>query len=92
MEFEDGSQLVVKRDDVYTLDEELPKRVKSRLVSIFSVCPRFLPGREGTRQGCVSLCFFLVVVSHKVLIWLAYSSVVSSLRYALQRDFHGERS
>lgn len=37
VEFEDGSQLVVKRDDVYTLDEELPKRVKSRLVSELSV-------------------------------------------------------
>uniref|UniRef100_A0A4W3HPS9 [histone H3]-trimethyl-L-lysine(9) demethylase n=1 Tax=Callorhinchus milii TaxID=7868 RepID=A0A4W3HPS9_CALMI len=34
VEFEDGSQFVVKRDDVYTLNEELPKRVKSRLVSI----------------------------------------------------------
>ncbi|XP_072904478.1 lysine-specific demethylase 4C-like isoform X3 [Hemitrygon akajei] len=33
VEFEDGSQLVVKRDDVYTLNEELPKRVKSRLSS-----------------------------------------------------------
>ena len=32
VEFEDGSQLTAKRDDVYTLDEELPKRVKSRLV------------------------------------------------------------
>uniref|UniRef100_A0A8B9LK50 [histone H3]-trimethyl-L-lysine(9) demethylase n=1 Tax=Astyanax mexicanus TaxID=7994 RepID=A0A8B9LK50_ASTMX len=31
VEFEDGSQLPAKRDDVYTLDEELPKRVKSRL-------------------------------------------------------------
>ncbi|XP_062308360.1 lysine-specific demethylase 4A [Osmerus eperlanus] len=31
MEFEDGSQLTAKRDDVYSLDEELPKRVKSRL-------------------------------------------------------------
>ncbi|KAG8437055.1 hypothetical protein GDO86_007944 [Hymenochirus boettgeri] len=31
VEFEDGSQLAVKRDDVYTLDEELPKKVKSRL-------------------------------------------------------------
>uniref|UniRef100_A0A8D0G9S4 Lysine-specific demethylase 4A n=1 Tax=Sphenodon punctatus TaxID=8508 RepID=A0A8D0G9S4_SPHPU len=31
VEFEDGSQLMVKRDDVYTLNEELPKRVKSRL-------------------------------------------------------------
>lgn len=33
VEFEDGSQLTTKRDDVYSLDEELPKRVKSRLVS-----------------------------------------------------------
>ncbi|XP_048352897.1 lysine-specific demethylase 4A [Sphaerodactylus townsendi] len=31
VEFEDGSQLMAKRDDVYTLDEELPKRVRSRL-------------------------------------------------------------
>ncbi|XP_029003399.1 lysine-specific demethylase 4A [Betta splendens] len=31
VEFEDGSQLTTKRDDVYSLDEELPKRVKSRL-------------------------------------------------------------
>uniref|UniRef100_A0A8C2BF95 [histone H3]-trimethyl-L-lysine(9) demethylase n=1 Tax=Cyprinus carpio TaxID=7962 RepID=A0A8C2BF95_CYPCA len=31
VEFEDGSQLSAKRDDVYTLDEELPKRIKSRL-------------------------------------------------------------
>ncbi|KAG2461408.1 KDM4A demethylase, partial [Polypterus senegalus] len=31
VEFEDGSQLSVKRDDVYTLEEELPKRVKTRL-------------------------------------------------------------
>ncbi|XP_055068905.2 lysine-specific demethylase 4A [Misgurnus anguillicaudatus] len=31
VEFEDGSQLTAKREDVYALDEELPKRVKSRL-------------------------------------------------------------
>ncbi|XP_062452095.1 lysine-specific demethylase 4B isoform X5 [Rhea pennata] len=31
VEFEDGSQLMVKRSDIYTLEEELPKRVKSRL-------------------------------------------------------------
>ncbi|XP_048108282.1 lysine-specific demethylase 4A isoform X1 [Alosa alosa] len=31
VEFEDGSQLTFKRDEVYTLDEDLPKRVKSRL-------------------------------------------------------------
>uniref|UniRef100_A0A8B9RIW6 [histone H3]-trimethyl-L-lysine(9) demethylase n=1 Tax=Astyanax mexicanus TaxID=7994 RepID=A0A8B9RIW6_ASTMX len=31
VEFEDESQLTVKREDVYCLDEELPKRVKARL-------------------------------------------------------------
>lgn len=34
VEFEDGSQLTVKRGDIFTLDEELPKRVRSRLVSV----------------------------------------------------------
>ncbi|OXB58714.1 hypothetical protein ASZ78_010600 [Callipepla squamata] len=37
VEFEDGSQLMVKRGDIYTLEEELPKRVKSRLVGIKSL-------------------------------------------------------
>ncbi|MGH0184253.1 UNVERIFIED_CONTAM: hypothetical protein FKN15_014408 [Acipenser sinensis] len=32
VEFEDGSQLTVKRSDIHTVDEELPKKVKSRLV------------------------------------------------------------
>lgn len=41
MEFEDGSQLTVKRGDLFTLDEELPKRVRSRLVS----------GRAGALSG-----------------------------------------
>lgn len=44
VEFEDGSQLMVKRGDIFTLDEELPKRVRSRLVSGVSEqgggCPR----------------------------------------------------
>uniref|UniRef100_UPI0037E96029 lysine-specific demethylase 4A isoform X3 n=1 Tax=Semicossyphus pulcher TaxID=241346 RepID=UPI0037E96029 len=31
VEFEDGSQISVKREDIYTLDENLPKRVKSRM-------------------------------------------------------------
>uniref|UniRef100_A0A286XE99 [histone H3]-trimethyl-L-lysine(9) demethylase n=1 Tax=Cavia porcellus TaxID=10141 RepID=A0A286XE99_CAVPO len=31
VEFEDGSQLTVKRSDIFTLEEELPKRVRSRL-------------------------------------------------------------
>uniref|UniRef100_A0A3Q3W820 [histone H3]-trimethyl-L-lysine(9) demethylase n=1 Tax=Mola mola TaxID=94237 RepID=A0A3Q3W820_MOLML len=35
VEFEDGSQISVKREDIYTLDENLPKRVKSRMASLF---------------------------------------------------------
>ncbi|XP_026580226.1 lysine-specific demethylase 4B-like, partial [Pseudonaja textilis] len=31
VEFEDGSQLMTETTEIYTLDEELPKRVKSRL-------------------------------------------------------------
>ncbi|CAL8331764.1 unnamed protein product [Merluccius merluccius] len=31
VEFEDGSQVLAKREDVYTLDEDLPKKVKGRL-------------------------------------------------------------
>ncbi|XP_041659041.1 lysine-specific demethylase 4A isoform X3 [Cheilinus undulatus] len=31
VEFEDGSQITVKREDIYTPDEDLPKRVKSRM-------------------------------------------------------------
>uniref|UniRef100_A0A3B4UFF0 [histone H3]-trimethyl-L-lysine(9) demethylase n=1 Tax=Seriola dumerili TaxID=41447 RepID=A0A3B4UFF0_SERDU len=31
VEFEDGSQITVKREDIYALDEDLPKRVKSRM-------------------------------------------------------------
>ncbi|XP_032859633.1 lysine-specific demethylase 4C isoform X2 [Tyto alba] len=30
VEFEDGSEIAVKREEIYTLDEELPKRVKAR--------------------------------------------------------------
>lgn len=39
VEFEDGSQLTVKRGDIFTLDEELPKRVRSRL-SLSTGAPR----------------------------------------------------
>ncbi|XP_028832983.1 lysine-specific demethylase 4C isoform X3 [Denticeps clupeoides] len=31
VEFEDGSQVVAKREDIYTMDEDLPKKVKGRL-------------------------------------------------------------
>ncbi|XP_068783896.1 lysine-specific demethylase 4C isoform X2 [Struthio camelus] len=30
VEFEDGSHIAMKREEIYTLDEELPKRVKAR--------------------------------------------------------------
>uniref|UniRef100_A0A4X2QUX7 [histone H3]-trimethyl-L-lysine(9) demethylase n=1 Tax=Xenopus tropicalis TaxID=8364 RepID=A0A4X2QUX7_XENTR len=30
VEFEDGSQIVTKREDIYTLDEELPKKIRSQ--------------------------------------------------------------
>lgn len=40
VEFEDGSQTSIKREDIYTLTEDLPKRVKSRLVSQKSACVR----------------------------------------------------
>ena len=35
VEFEDGSQLVFRRPDLWTDEEELPKNIKSRLVSCF---------------------------------------------------------
>lgn len=39
VEFEDGSQLTVKREDIYTPEEDLPKRVKSRMVGwVSSFC------------------------------------------------------
>ena len=34
VELEDGSQVLAKREDVYTLEEDLPKKVKGRLVSV----------------------------------------------------------
>uniref|UniRef100_A0AAR2KR77 [histone H3]-trimethyl-L-lysine(9) demethylase n=1 Tax=Pygocentrus nattereri TaxID=42514 RepID=A0AAR2KR77_PYGNA len=40
VEFEDGSQVLAKREDIYTLDEDLPKKVKGRLVSLQLIfCP-----------------------------------------------------
>lgn len=50
VEFEDGSQLTVKRGDIFTLEEELPKRVRSRLVSV--------PGTSiwGIEDACLLTC------------------------------------
>ncbi|XP_061883333.1 lysine-specific demethylase 4C isoform X2 [Entelurus aequoreus] len=47
VEFEDGSQVLAKRDDVYTLDEDLPKKVKRRLKDE----PR--PEKRCNKQTCV---------------------------------------
>lgn len=52
VEFEDGSQLTAKRDDVYTLDEELPKRVKSRLVRAASYLNPLMHIRFVTHWRC----------------------------------------
>lgn len=38
VEFEDASQLVLKRGELWTEDEDLPKYVKSRLVSQTVLC------------------------------------------------------
>jgi hypothetical protein len=32
--FEDSSQLELKREAIYSLDEDMPKRVKGRLVGV----------------------------------------------------------
>ncbi|TSN95716.1 Lysine-specific demethylase 4C [Bagarius yarrelli] len=37
VEFEDGSQVLAKREDIYNLDEDLPKKVKGRLSTASSM-------------------------------------------------------
>nr|XP_015201274.1 PREDICTED: lysine-specific demethylase 4C isoform X2 [Lepisosteus oculatus] len=59
VEFEDGSQVLAKREDVYTLDEELPKKVKGRLVHTLGNISKQLKfkwsiqsrGPEGAQNG-----------------------------------------
>lgn len=55
VEFEDGSQLSAKREDVYSLNEDLPKRVKTRLVSSPKVMSAWLKLSSVNR-----LCLFLI--------------------------------
>ncbi|XP_048666902.1 lysine-specific demethylase 4B-like, partial [Marmota marmota marmota] len=52
VEFEDGSQLTVKRADLFTLEEELPKRVRSRLslVDPVALCPAWSPAVPSTES------------------------------------------
>uniref|UniRef100_A0A8D1S5Y6 [histone H3]-trimethyl-L-lysine(9) demethylase n=1 Tax=Sus scrofa TaxID=9823 RepID=A0A8D1S5Y6_PIG len=73
VEFEDGSQIAMKREDIYTLDEELPKRVKARFhlqkgtISRGNALPRmnertnnvFLLVAEGTQATHNLFLFFL---------------------------------
>ena len=64
VEFEDGSQLTVKRGDIFTLDEELPKRVRSRLVSGQELGRRWRHSCLGERpvqaalESRLGLCWF----------------------------------
>ncbi|XP_062260251.1 lysine-specific demethylase 4A isoform X2 [Platichthys flesus] len=50
VEFEDGSQISVKREDIYSLDEDLPKRVKSRM-SVASDMRFELFSQSGVKQN-----------------------------------------
>ncbi|XP_051785975.1 lysine-specific demethylase 4C-like isoform X2 [Erpetoichthys calabaricus] len=51
VEFEDGSQLLAKREDIYTLDEELPKKVKDRLSTASTMRFEDTFCAEDTMQG-----------------------------------------
>ncbi|XP_060939870.1 lysine-specific demethylase 4A isoform X3 [Limanda limanda] len=50
VEFEDGSQISVKREDIFSLDEDLPKRVKSRM-SVASDMRFELFSQSGVKQN-----------------------------------------
>ena len=39
VEFQDQSQLLLKHSEIYSLQHELPKRVRARLVSIMACFP-----------------------------------------------------
>uniref|UniRef100_A0A8C7XPU7 [histone H3]-trimethyl-L-lysine(9) demethylase n=1 Tax=Oryzias sinensis TaxID=183150 RepID=A0A8C7XPU7_9TELE len=58
VEFEDGSQITVKREDIYSLDENLPKRVKSRMVSILLLSNQTIKPRS---RFLFVFVFFLMV-------------------------------
>uniref|UniRef100_A0AAQ5WYA7 [histone H3]-trimethyl-L-lysine(9) demethylase n=1 Tax=Amphiprion ocellaris TaxID=80972 RepID=A0AAQ5WYA7_AMPOC len=55
VEFEDGSQITVKREDIYTLDEDLPKRVKSRMTCASSSSHRATSNRTPKGNGSSTL-------------------------------------
>lgn len=79
VEFEDGSQLTAKRDDVYSLDEELPKRVKTRLVRS-PVCP----------IQCSFQFTWKFVKMKKHFQWRYHLFTVESIGHEVRRDLRGE--
>uniref|UniRef100_A0A3P8PHI0 Lysine-specific demethylase 4B n=1 Tax=Astatotilapia calliptera TaxID=8154 RepID=A0A3P8PHI0_ASTCA len=59
VEFEDGSQVLAKREDVYTLDEDLPKKVKRRLV-----ISNFIGiNKQNILMPCGTFCYYSLVLS-----------------------------
>ncbi|KAL1023900.1 hypothetical protein UPYG_G00048720 [Umbra pygmaea] len=73
VEFEDGSQVLAKREDVYTLDEDLPKKVKGRLSTASSMRFQdafFTTQGERKRQRTPNLRFqkdYVALAGHRTL-------------------------
>lgn len=86
VEFEDDSQLTVKREDVYSLDEELPKRVKARLVRnlLQNVFPLIC------LTTTVALACHDTDLLNKDLKSILFLSLVCGIGHALQRGVCGE--
>uniref|UniRef100_A0AAQ5ZUH1 [histone H3]-trimethyl-L-lysine(9) demethylase n=1 Tax=Amphiprion ocellaris TaxID=80972 RepID=A0AAQ5ZUH1_AMPOC len=53
VEFQDQSQLMLKHSEIFQLDQELPKRVRARLVSILTLKLCFLQLPSHTRQHTI---------------------------------------
>uniref|UniRef100_A0A7N6BW84 [histone H3]-trimethyl-L-lysine(9) demethylase n=1 Tax=Anabas testudineus TaxID=64144 RepID=A0A7N6BW84_ANATE len=70
VEFEDASQISVKREDIYTLDEDLPKRVKSRMPVIY---------RRSLRLLVWILRFWLLLMAPPTLLLLFFFFFFHSL-------------
>ncbi len=83
VEFENGSQISVKRGDIYTLDEDLPKRVKSRMVT----CAK----KKYCENVCMCVCLWSVAwaSTNISLQWCVWSSVCG-IGHAI-RALHAER-
>uniref|UniRef100_A0A7N5ZWP1 [histone H3]-trimethyl-L-lysine(9) demethylase n=1 Tax=Anabas testudineus TaxID=64144 RepID=A0A7N5ZWP1_ANATE len=77
VEFEDASQISVKREDIYTLDEDLPKRVKSRMEEAIN---ELLLNTEKAEYLTGARCFFftiyLAATLHIIKCILYYSLII----------------